>query len=400
MSDCSEEGVYVAYKQTVCVITGTRAEYGLLYWLMKEIDNDPDLQLQLVVTGMHLAPEFGMTCQQIEQDGFQISEKVEMLLSSDTPIGIAKSIGLGVIGFADTFSRLKPDIVVILGDRYEILAAAQAAMVARIPMAHIHGGELTEGAMDEAIRHALTKMSHLHFVAAEPYRRRVIQLGEQPDRVFHVGALGLDHIKRLKLLSRQAFEQSIDFKLGTLNFLVTYHPTTLNKEDSGLEIIELFRALDQYQDAHIIFTKANSDMNGRMINSMIDEYVKQNIERMIVFTSLGQLRYLSALQYVDVVIGNSSSGLIEAPLFGKPTVNIGDRQRGRLKAGSVIDCEETSVSITSAIEYALSEDFQKELANIVSLYGQGSASILIKEELKKVDLNEIIKKKFYDLDLM
>jgi UDP-N-acetylglucosamine 2-epimerase (non-hydrolysing)/GDP/UDP-N,N'-diacetylbacillosamine 2-epimerase (hydrolysing) len=379
----------------ICVVTGTRAEYGLLYWLMKEIQADRDLQLQLIVTGMHLSPEFGLTYRTIEEDGFAIDAKVEMLLSSDTPVGIAKSIGLGVIGFADALERLKPDVLVLLGDRYEVLAAAQAALVARISVAHIHGGETTEGAIDESIRHSITKMSHLHFVAAEPYRTRVIQLGEHPDTVFNVGALGIENIKRLQLLDKIKLEQSINFELGTTCFLVTYHPATLGATTPQIAMQALLNALDMFPNAKIIFTKPNSDTNGRIMGQMIDEYALHNKGRVAVFTSMGQVRYLSALKLVDAVIGNSSSGIIEAPACNIPTVNIGDRQSGRLKASSIIDCLETTASIVAAINKALSHSFRDEIKRGVSPYGYGESALHIKDSLKQANLS--CTKRFYDL---
>lgn len=381
----------------LAVITGSRAEYGLLYWLLQEIQADTELELQLVVTGMHLSPEFGLTYRTIEHDGFPIAAKVEMLLSSDTPIGIAKSMGLGVISFADTLAMLKPDIVVVLGDRYEIFAAVQAAMALNIPVAHLHGGETTEGAMDEAIRHSITKMSHLHFVAAEAYRQRVVQLGETPERVFNVGGVALDNLQRLNLLNREQFESALDFKLASLNFLVTYHPVTLSQASVKSSAQALFDALDAFPQAHIIFTKANADAGGRVINQLLDEYASAQPQRVYVTTSLGQLKYLSAIQLVDVVIGNSSSGLIEVPALHKPTVNIGERQQGRLKAASVIDCIEERAAITQAIHHALSREFQATLPNVVSLYGQAGASLRIKEVLKNYNLHDILMKKFYDL---
>lgn len=384
-------------KRKICVVTGTRAEYGLLYWLMKEIQEDPDLTLQVVVTGMHLSPEFGLTYQTIEQDGFHINEKVEMLLSGDTPTAIATSMGIATIGFAGALERLQPDIMVILGDRYEMLAAAQAAMVARIPIAHIHGGETTEGAIDEAIRHSLTKMSHLHFVAAEPYYKRVLQLGEQPESIWNFGAPGLDNITRLSLLNREEFEQAINFKLGKQNFLITYHPVTLSEINVEDSVQELLAALDCFPDAHVILTKSNADTNGRIINQYLREYADRNKKRVALYDSLGQLRYLSAIQYVDAVIGNSSSGLVEVPMFKKATINIGDRQRGRLKATSVIDCGETKEEIQAAIVYGLSREFQNSLSNTVSLYGSGNASQKIKAVIKEIDLSNILFKTFYDL---
>jgi UDP-hydrolysing UDP-N-acetyl-D-glucosamine 2-epimerase len=379
----------------VCVVTGTRAEYGLLYWLMKEILDDPELQLQVVATGMHLAPEYGLTYHSIVADGFVIDATVEMQLSSDTPVGIAKSIGLGVIGCADALARLQPDVMVVLGDRYEILAAAQAALVARIPVAHIHGGETTEGAIDESIRHALTKMSQLHFVAAEAYRTRVIQLGEHPDRVFNVGALGVENITRLQLLDRAQLEESLDFQLGSPTFLVTYHPATLGESAPEAAMGELLAALDRFPEAKVVITKPNSDAGGRILAQMIDDYAIANPGRVAVFTSLGQLRYLSALRLVDAVIGNSSSGIIEAPAFRTPTVNIGERQTGRLKAASIIDCRESTDSIVAAIREALAPAFREGIKEDASLYGSGATAAQIRDRLKQAEL--LTTKRFYDL---
>lgn len=342
----------------ICAVTGSRAEYGLLYPLLREIQADPDLELLLLVTGMHLSPEFGLTYREIERDGFAIADKVEMLLSADTPTAIAKSVGLGTMGLAESYARLQPDIVVLLGDRYEILAAAQAALFARIPLAHLHGGERTEGATDEAIRHAITKMAHLHFVAAEPYRRRVIQLGENPARVFNVGAVGSDNIRPQELLSRESLERELDFPLGKVNFLVTYHPATLGRTGSAQAMEELLAALDHFPEAKIIFTKPNSDTDGRVIGQMMDGYAARQPERAKAFVSLGQTRYLSAVSRCQVVIGNSSSGLTEVPALGKPAVNLGDRQKGRLRPASVIDCAEREEDIVQAIRKALSADFQ------------------------------------------
>jgi UDP-hydrolysing UDP-N-acetyl-D-glucosamine 2-epimerase len=379
----------------VCVVTGTRAEYGLLYWLMKEIQADSDLELQIIATGMHLSPEFGLTYRLIEGDGFSIAAKVEMLLSSDTAVGIAKSVGLAVIGFADALERLQPDIVVVLGDRYEILAVVQAALVARIPVAHIHGGETTEGAIDESIRHAVTKMSQLHFVAAEAYRTRVIQLGEQPDTVFNVGALGIENFKRLPLLDKRQLEQSINFELGTPSFLVTYHPATLGATAPGVAMQMLFDALDHFPDARIIFTKPNSDSDGRILGQMIDDYAQDHKGRVAVFTSMGQIRYLSALRLVSAVIGNSSSGIIEAPACNTPTVNIGNRQSGRLMADSIVNCRETTESIVAAIKEALSPTFRERLKLLLSVYGNGASASDIKNHLKQAEL--CTTKRFYDL---
>ncbi|MEI6638238.1 MAG: UDP-N-acetylglucosamine 2-epimerase (hydrolyzing) [Chlorobium sp.] len=380
----------------ICVITGTRAEYGLLRWVMQGIKDDPELTLQIIATGMHLSPEFGLTYRQIEQDGFQIDRKVEMLTSSDTAVGIAKSMGLGLIGFADALHELKPDLIVVLGDRFEIFSAVSAALVARIPVAHLHGGELTEGAFDDAIRHSITKMSHLHFVADEEYRQRVIQLGEQPDRVFLVGGLGIDNIKRLKLLDREELEAAIDFKLGSKNLLFTFHPVTLEAATASEQMAQLLLALAELEDTQLIFTMPNADTDGRDMIRMVKEFLAQHSNAR-AYTSLGQLRYLSCVSHVDGVIGNSSSGLAEVPSFKKGTINIGDRQRGRLQAASVINCVPTRQSITAAVEKLYSLDFQKGLSKVTNPYGEGGASEKVVEILKNHVLDGMVKKTFYDL---
>jgi GDP/UDP-N,N'-diacetylbacillosamine 2-epimerase (hydrolysing) len=383
-------------KRKICVVTGTRAEYGLLYWLMKAIAEDSQLELQLIVTGMHLSPEFGLTYKDVAKE-FHIDKKIEILLSSDTPIGISKSMGLAQISFGEAFEDLKPDLLVVLGDRYEILSAATAAMIARIPIAHIHGGEITEGVFDDAIRHSITKMSHLHFTATEEYRNRVVQLGENPDNIFNVGGMGIENIKKLKLLSKEEFEHAIDFQLNKRNILVTFHPVTLENETAKGQFQELLDAIDELDDTNIIFTKANSDTDGRIINAMIDEYVLKNSKKSIVFTSMGQLRYLSALQYVDAAVGNSSSGLLEVPSFKKGTINIGDRQKGRIKAESVIDCTPTKQDIRDAFSKLYSDDFQKFLSNVRNPYGDGIASKIIVKVIKKSNLKTLLKKSFYNL---
>jgi UDP-hydrolysing UDP-N-acetyl-D-glucosamine 2-epimerase len=383
-------------KRKICIVTGTRAEYGLLYWLMKEIGADPDLQLQLIATGMHLSPEFGLTYQQIEADGFTIDAKVEMLLSSDSPVGIAKSLGLGVIGFADVLDRLKPDILMALGDRFEILAAAQAALVARIPIAHIHGGETTEGAFDESIRHAITKMAQWHFVGAESYRKRVIQLGETSDRVFNFGAPGLDHLQRIEWMDSPSLEKSLEIKLDPPVFLVTYHPATLSQREPNAAMNELLSALDEFSQATIILTYPNADTGGRPLIEQLDQWVTTNKHRAKAFVSLGQKRYLSLMREADVIIGNSSSGLTEAPALKKATVNIGDRQKGRLKASSVLDAEENKIAIVVAINKALSADFRADLSATESLYGSGDVSHQIKNKLKTVALQT--QKAFFDIE--
>ena len=383
-------------RRKVCVITGTRAEYGLLYWLLKEIQNDKELELQLIVTGMHLSPEFGLTYKEIEKE-FKINKKIEMLLSSDTSIGISKSMGLAQISFAEAYEELKSNIVVVLGDRYEIFSATSAAMIARIPIAHLHGGETTEGAFDESIRHSITKMSHLHFTATQEYKNRVIQLGEHPSKVFNVGGMGIENIKRLKLLNKEEFEKSIEFKLNKKNILVTFHPVTLENSTAKEQFQELLDAIDELEDTNIIFTKANSDTNGRIINQMIDEYVAKNYHKSIGFISLGQQRYLSALQYVDAVVGNSSSGLLEAPSFKIGTINIGDRQKGRIKAESVINSEVNKTSILKSFSKLYSKAFQDLIEESKNPYGDGIASRKIIEIIKNEDLRNILKKSFYDL---
>lgn len=380
----------------ICIITGARSEYGLLRRVMQGIMDDPDLTLQIIATGMHLSPEFGLTYQEIERDGFQIDRKVEMLTSSDTSVGIAKSMGLGLIGFADALSELQPDLIVILGDRFEIFSAVSAALVARIPVAHLHGGETTEGAFDEALRHSITKMSHLHFVAAESYRQRVIQLGEQPNRVFTVGGLGVDNIKALRLLNREELEKSLNFKLGCKNLLITFHPVTLEIATAESQFAELLAALSMLEDTNLIFTMPNSDSNSRILIEMINRFVDQH-QNSCAHTSLGQHRYLSCLAHVDGVVGNSSSGLLEAPSLRKGTINIGDRQRGRLQAESVINCEPICDSISKALKLLYSKDFQSRLPNVISPYGDGGASAKVIKILKQFPRIEGTKKVFYDL---
>lgn len=380
----------------ICVITGTRAEYGLLRWVMQGVKDDPDLTLQIIATGMHLSPEFGLTYRDIQNDGFQIDLKVEMLTSSDTPVGIAKSMGLGLIGFADALNELRPDLIVVLGDRFEIFSAVSAALVARIPVAHLHGGETTEGAFDEALRHSITKMSHLHFVAAEEYRRRVIQLGEQPERVFLVGGLGIDNIKRLKLLDRAELESSLDFKLGPKNLLITFHPATLETATATDQMAELLEALTGLTDTRLIFTLPNADTDGRALIQMVEQFVMQHANSR-AYTSLGQLRYLSCIALVDGVVGNSSSGLAEVPSFKKGTINIGDRQRGRLQAASVINCEPTRESIEAALEKLYSTSFQANLSQVCNPYGEGCASEKVVKTIKHYATDGIVKKAFHDL---
>lgn len=375
----------------IAVFTGTRAEYGLLYWLLKDIQAHPSLELQLLVSAMHLSPEFGMTYKQIESDGFKITEKVEMLLSSDSAVGTVKSMGLGVIGFADALDRMKPDLLIILGDRFEALAAAQAAMILRVPIAHIHGGEVTEGAYDDAIRHAITKLSLLHFTSTDNHRNRVIQLGEHPNRVFNVGAVGLDHLQRTELMSVNKLSASLDFKLDKPYFLVTYHPVTAASEPAKESFSNLLQALDQFPNHQVILTYPNADDGGREIIPLLEEYAAKKPERVLAIPSLGQKRYLSAVKHAQAVVGNSSSGIIEVPSFKVPTINIGERQRGRMSAKSVISCPPTTQAISKALSSGLKNDFSK----VINPYGKGQASEAILKEVLNADLSAI--KSFYDL---
>ncbi len=384
-------------KRKICVVTGTRAEYGLLRWLMDGINKSTKLDLQIVATGMHLSPEFGLTYQEIENDGFKIDKKIEMLLSADTPSSISKSTGLGLIGFADVFYELNPDIVIVLGDRYEVLAASLAAMFENIPIAHIHGGETTAGAFDEAIRHSITKMSWWHFVAADEYEKRVIQLGENPGRVFNVGGLGVDAIKKTSLLSKDELMIKTGIKFGKKNLLITYHPVTLENKTSQQDFKSLLDVLSEIKDIYLIFTMPNADSDGRIIKKMINDFVFNQSERSISFTSMGSLNYLSTLQYVDGVVGNSSSGLAEAPTFKIGTINIGDRQKGRLKAESIIDCEPTKKSIKLAIDKLYGHKFQKDIHSVQNPYGDGDAIEKIMSILSNKPIPEDMKKDFYDL---
>ncbi len=381
----------------IAVVTGSRADYGLLYWILNEIHDDPALDLQLIITGMHLAPEFGSTWRQVRDDGFPIAAKIDMQVTADTPSAIARSMGLGTAGFGEAFETLDPDLLVLLGDRFEILCAAQAAVVARVPIAHIHGGEVTEGVFDESFRHAITKMASVHFVSAEPHRKRVIQMGEDPGQVLNYGAPGLDRLDRIELLGRDELATELNFQLGECCFLVTYHPVTLDQVPPTVAQAELFAALDAFPDCSVIMTYPNADTLGRSLIEPIERYATVNKGRVLAIPSLGQKIYLSALKLADVVIGNSSSGLIEAPSFKKATVNIGDRQKGRLQADSVINCAEGSEAIILAIKKALSDEFYKSLSIVQNPYGQGGASEKIVAKIKSIELKGLIRKPFHDL---
>jgi UDP-hydrolysing UDP-N-acetyl-D-glucosamine 2-epimerase len=377
----------------ICVFTGTRAEYGLLKPLMEEIQKWSEFELQIVASCMHLSPEFGLTYQEIEKDGFKIDEKVEMLLSSDTSVGTVKSMGVGMIGYADALNRLKPDLVIVLGDRFEALAFTISAYVLRIPVAHLYGGETTEGALDEGFRHAITKLSYLHFASTEEYRKRIIQMGESPDRVFNVGALGIDNIKILNLLSKEELQEKLGIQLRKYNFLITFHPETMDLEQTIKNFSELLKVIEELnEDALFIFTMSNADPFGRAINKMIENFVNENGENSVAFRAMGQLFYLSTMQYVDAVIGNSSSGIIEAPSFKIATINIGDRQKGRIKPDSVINCKSEKDDIIKAIKKAISLEFKKSLENIKNPYGDGDSAKKISTILKtKLPINNIKK---------
>lgn len=384
----------------ICVYTSSRAEYGLLRGVFQKIKSEPTLQLQVLASGMHLSPEFGMTIQEIRADGFEPDETVEILLSSDTPTAICKSMGLAMIGYGEALQRLKPDMVVLLGDRFETFCMAAAAQVCRVPLAHIHGGETTEGAIDEAFRHSITKMSHLHFASCEAYRQRIIQLGEAPDRVFNVGALGVENIRRTSLMERNDLAESIGFNLEKPYFLVTFHPVTLEKDTSEVQFQSLLNALDAFPKYNVIFTKANADTGGRIINRLIDEYTEKRPERCLAVASLGALRYLSVMKYASAVIGNSSSGIVEAPSFKIPTVNIGDRQKGRIQAASTLNCSPDADAIRQTIGRALSPDFQESLSGISNPYERPDTCSTIVGLLEKTDIIGITKKTFHDVKFL
>lgn len=381
----------------VCVVTGTRAEYGLLSRLMWLIRADHDLTLQIIATNMHLSPEFGLTYKEIEADGFTIDKKVPMHKLADTSNGIVKSMAVELSGIADAYEELRPDLIVLLGDRYEMLIAATAALVYKIPIAHIHGGEITEGAFDDAIRHAITKMSHLHFTSTEEYRRRVIQLGEQPDRVFNVGSLGVENIKKMTLMSKDEIEKSLGFELNKKTVIATYHPVTLTKGNNRIEMDEFLTALDEEKNIRILFTMPNSDTGGEYISEKINEFVARNKERAIAFISLGVKRYLSAMSHVAAVIGNSSSGIIEVPSLGIPTLNIGDRQKGRVICDSIISCHSNKDSIRNGLKKVLSEEMAEIAKKVRNPYEKENTAQSIFNVIKSCSLNNLTQKSFYNL---
>ena len=384
-------------KKKVCIVTGSRAEYGACFTIMREIKKDPDLELKLIVTGMHLSPYHGSTFQIIEQEGFAIDKKVEMLLSTESPASTVKSTAIGMIGLVDVFKELNPSIVLIIGDRFEIFAAAFSAAMLNIPIAHLSGGELTIGSTDEFIRHSITKMSWWHFVTTEEYKRRVVQLGENPERVFCVGALGIDRLKTTNLLSKNQLEENIGFTFGKKNLLITFHPVTLEHDLSEKYFRELINALNSLNKIKLIFTSANADAHGSIINKIIDEFVLNNQDRSIKINSLGSINFLSTLQFIDGMVGNSSSGLVEAPSFKIGTVNIGNRQKGRVKPDSVINCDPNEKSILRAINKLYSRDLKKRLKTIKNPYGNGNASQKILQVLKTTRIPKSIQKDFFDL---
>ncbi len=383
-------------KKRVCIFTGGRAEYGILRPLLTEIKKNKCLELKLVVSGMHMSREFGLTYKIIEKDGFKCDEKIEMILSSDTPVAVSKSVGLGLISFSEAFNRIKPDILILLGDRFETFSAATAAMISRIPIAHIQGGEMTYGAIDDHFRHAITKMSQLHFVTTNDYKKRVIQLGEHPRNIFNVGALNVDSMKKVKVLKKSEVEKRIKISLQKKTILVTFHPITLEKETAENYFKNVIEALDDFRECNIIFTKTNADTEGRIINSLIDEYIIYN-KNAVSFISMGQELYISSLRYVDLVLGNSSSGIIETPTFKVPTVNIGDREKGRIMAKNIINCNYTKTDIKRAISKGLSLDFKKKIKYMKSPYDNGETAKKICKIMQNYKIPNNTKKEFYNL---
>jgi GDP/UDP-N,N'-diacetylbacillosamine 2-epimerase (hydrolysing) len=380
----------------ICVVTGTRADYGLLQYLMKLIDNDKTLELQIIATGMHLSSDYGSTYKNIESDGFKINRKIEILSNSDSKTSVSESVGLGVMGFAEAFLELNPNLVLVLGDRFEILSAVVPAMLNGFPIAHLHGGETTEGAYDEAIRHSITKMSHLHFVSNKTYRNRVLQLGENPSNIFISGGLGVDIISNTKFYNKKDLENDLNFEFRKKNLLITFHPETLDKDYGSSQLDQLLLALETLVDTQLLFTMPNADTGTKTIGEKIIGFVQKH-PNAIVFTSLGQKRYLSCIKFVDAVVGNSSSGIAESPSFKKGSINIGDRQKGRLKASSVIDCDPDKDSIVKALNFLYSSTFKQRLKTVSNPYGEGGASKFIVDTIKKTDLDEILKKSFNDL---
>lgn len=386
-------------QKTICVLTATRAEYGILKRLILELQTVSEFCVKVVVTGMHLSPEFGNTYQEIEQDGIEIDRKIPILSGGDTPASVSADMGKALIEFGKYFEEVQPDALVVLGDRYETLAVCIAAMNQRIMIAHLHGGELTEGAIDDAIRHSITKMSYLHFTSTEEYRKRVIQLGENPERVYNVGALSVENIMEQPLLLKSELEQAIDFVLGDCYGVVTFHPVTLEGNTVQEQMEELVKALISQENVKYLVTKANADAGGRTINDLWEEYESRYRGQLKVVDSLGMQKYLSALKYCAMVIGNSSSGITEAPIFHVPTINIGDRQKGRMRVESILDCRPVAEEIVTAMKTALSEEFRERIQKQDNPYGCGKTSAKITKVMKQVLLEGTpdLKKKFYDL---
>ncbi|MDE2027160.1 MAG: UDP-N-acetylglucosamine 2-epimerase (hydrolyzing) [Candidatus Omnitrophica bacterium] len=384
-------------KKRICVFTGSRAEYGLLRPLISALKEDGAFEVRLLVSGMHTEKQYGLTHQEIIKDGIAIDAMVRIMTRDNSTNGVARAMGKGIVEFVRILSQWKPDLVVILGDRFETLAMAQSAMLARVAIAHIHGGEATYGAMDEAIRHAITKISHLHFTSTDEYRRRIIQLGEDPRRVFNVGALGIDNIHQLKLMSREEAQRQMGFCFKERNLLVTFHPVTLHPGQSRKQFQTLLNELDCLKNTQLIFTKSNADMEGVEINGLIDKYVRSHQDKAVAFASMGQVVYLSALKWIDAVVGNSSSGIIEAPSFKIGTINIGDRQDGRVRASSVIDCPATSAGIKRALRCLYSRGFQKKLPLVKNPYGREGAAQKIVAILRRQRPSGLLVKKFFNI---
>ena len=384
-------------KRKICVVTGSRADYGLLRWLMQEIKEDPDLELQILATGMHLSETFGLTYKEIESDGFKINEKISVLNGDDSGLSLAKSISLGISGCAEALERLKPDLIIVLGDRFEIFAAATAALVLTIPVAHLHGGEVTVGAFDESFRHSITKMSHVHFVAAEEYRNRVIQLGENPELVFNVGGLGVDALSKINLLNKEEFENKRGVSFSKRNLLITFHPVTLEDGSAEKQMNELLSALSELNETTLIFTLPNADTGGLLIITEIEKFVEDH-SNAYSFKSLGQVDYFSCINLVDGVVGNSSSGLTEVPSFRKGTINIGGRQEGRLYATSVINVEPTKEEIKKGLSKLYSDSFRAKLPSTENPYGSPGSASKIHKIVRDLELEGLLKKSFFQVN--
>ena len=382
----------------IVILTSTRAEYGLLAPIIKKMSKNSLIDVCVVATGTHLSPEFGMTVNEIKNDGVKVDKEIDILLSSDTPVAISKTMGLAMIGFGDYFAESKPDALMVLGDRYETLAVCIAAMNARIPIIHLHGGEATEGLVDEAVRNAITKLSYLHFTSAEEYRNRVIQMGEAPERVFAVGAMGVENALHMKRLSKKELEDSLGCKIGGTMAVLTFHPVTLEDNTAEAQIDEIIKVMQQCGKITFICTKANADVGGRIINEKLKECAEA-CDNVYLFDSLGMQRYLSALSIADFVIGNSSSGIIEVPSFKIPTINIGDRQKGRIQSESVINCKPNVWEISQAIERALSDGFREKVIACNNPYGDGNTSDAIVDITERYLIEDKlqVQKKFYDI---